>query len=82
MKTMNKRGVAEFATAAKGLGIAALIIAVVLMVLAEFKANTTDGNATAAIGAAITGIAKFPTWFGIVVIVIVGVFLFGLIKYF
>lgn len=82
MKSMNKRGVAEFATAAKGLGIAALIIAVILMVLAEFKNNTTDGNASAAIGQAITGIAKFPAWFSIVVIVIVGVFLFGLIKYF
>lgn len=67
---MSHEGMAELGAAAWGLGLAAIILAVVLTVLGQLKATLTASSAEYnAVGTAITAIATFASWFGIIVVV-------------
>ena len=64
------QGMAELGTAAWGLGLAAIILAVVLTVLGQLKATLTTNSAEYnAVGTAIAAIGTFASWFGIIVVV-------------
>jgi ABC-type dipeptide/oligopeptide/nickel transport system permease component len=70
----------ELKELAIGVGVAAIIIAIVLNILVQssstFTANSAAANAT---NAATTAIATIPNWFAIVIIVVIGAML---IRYF
>ena len=72
---------------ALGIGIATLVItlAVVFLVLANIKANTSvaaDANATAAVNTLTNAAATIPGWVPLVVIVAIGALILGMIGMF
>jgi len=86
MKIMNKKGVFS-QLGALGVGIATLVItlAVVFLVLANIKSNssvTADGNATAAVNTITTAAASIPSWVGLIVLVAIGALILGMIAMF
>jgi len=86
MKIMNKKGVFS-QLGALGVGIATLVItlAVVFLVLANIKSNSSvsaDGNATAAVNTITTAAATIPGWVSLVVIVAIGALILGMLGMF
>jgi len=86
MKKMNKKGVFD-QLGALGIGIATLVItlAVVFLVLANIKSNSSvsaDANATAAVNTLTNAAATIPGWVPLVVIVAVGALILGMIGMF
>ena len=55
----------------------AVVLAVGLIVLAELKDSTDDGNATAATAEIITKLATVPTWIGILITVALAFIVLG-----
>ena len=79
-------GVGTLATQAKGVGLFAIIVSIVLAILQGFTASTYNaatntsssvlsGTANTTITNAITGIGQYGSWFSIIVIAGIGFYL-------
>jgi len=79
MDTQKRKGVFDLGGLAWGIGQTAIIVGIVLLILAGFATATTNANVTAAIDAAITAIATIPSWFAVIVVAVVGVYLLTLV---
>lgn len=84
---MNKKG--QIFENLKGLGVGVLALcitlAIVFVILAQVKANSTvaaDGNATSAVATLTTAAAGIPGWVPLVILAFVGAILLGLVKLF
>ena len=86
MKKMSKKGVFD-QLGALGIGIATLVItlAVVFLILANIKSNTSvaaDPNATLAVSTLTAAAATIPGWVGLIVLVAIGALILGMIAMF
>lgn len=73
----------SFGNEAKGLGVAAIVIAIVLAVLQGFQnAGVLTGSANTTITSVITAIGTYGTWFTVLVLVGVGIYFFRKMKKF
>ena len=80
MKLMKKRGqsgVGSIGGFILAIGTATIILVIVLIVLAELKGSTTDGNATEAAGAVMVKLGTIPTWIGIIIVVAMAFIVLG-----
>lgn len=82
----NKKGIYAIdllVAGAVGLMVLALIVVVVLIILGQMQSNTTlapvNGTAYNALGTTSTAVATIPTWFTVIITVVVAVGLITLV---
>jgi len=81
-KTQYKKGVMGFDQMAVGLGVLAIVVAMILVVLTQVRTVSTvdnNANANATITAALTAIALYGNFFSIIVILGIFVGIIGLL---